>query len=117
MKLLRAKDYKRMPWKNGGGETVEIAGYRTTGAMAAGLEKAELVPPAIPSRIAWLEVAGGDDASLTPGSRARIDAWRAQGHEAHGHAVRGLPFWQTQEIAEVPALVAATTAVLSEWRA
>ncbi len=25
MKILRAKDYKRMPWKNGGGETVEIA--------------------------------------------------------------------------------------------
>jgi environmental stress-induced protein Ves len=25
MKVLRASDYKRMPWKNGGGETVEIA--------------------------------------------------------------------------------------------
>ena len=23
--ILRAKDYRRMPWKNGGGETVEIA--------------------------------------------------------------------------------------------
>jgi environmental stress-induced protein Ves len=27
MKILRASDYKRMPWKNGGGETVEIAVY------------------------------------------------------------------------------------------
>ncbi|ACM28247.1 HutD family protein [Agrobacterium rhizogenes] len=25
MRILRASDYKRMPWKNGGGETVEIA--------------------------------------------------------------------------------------------
>ncbi len=25
MKLYRAHDHKRMPWKNGGGETVEIA--------------------------------------------------------------------------------------------
>jgi environmental stress-induced protein Ves len=25
MKILRADDYRRMPWKNGGGETVEIA--------------------------------------------------------------------------------------------
>ena len=25
MKILRAADHKRMPWKNGGGETVEIA--------------------------------------------------------------------------------------------
>ncbi|WEX76850.1 HutD family protein [Sinorhizobium numidicum] len=25
MKILRSNDYRRMPWKNGGGETVEIA--------------------------------------------------------------------------------------------
>ncbi|MDP1908248.1 MAG: HutD family protein, partial [Hyphomicrobium sp.] len=25
MRILRAKDYRRMPWKNGGGETTEIA--------------------------------------------------------------------------------------------
>lgn len=25
MRILRAADYKRMPWKNGGGETVEVA--------------------------------------------------------------------------------------------
>ncbi|WP_426229879.1 HutD/Ves family protein [Pararhizobium sp. DWP3-4] len=25
LQVLRAKDYRRMPWKNGGGETVEIA--------------------------------------------------------------------------------------------
>jgi len=31
--------------------------------------------------------------------------------------VNGLPFWQTQEIAEADALVAATTALLAEWRA
>ena len=24
MQLLRSSDYKRMPWKNGGGETIEI---------------------------------------------------------------------------------------------
>ena len=25
MRLVRASDYRRMPWKNGGGETIEIA--------------------------------------------------------------------------------------------
>ena len=25
MRLIRARDYRRMPWKNGGGETVEVA--------------------------------------------------------------------------------------------
>ena len=99
------------------GEAVEIAGYRMTAALAAGLENAELAPPPALARIAWLEVAGGDEANLTPASSARIDAWRARGHDASGHAVKGLPFWQTQEIAEVDALVAVTTAVLAEWRA
>ena len=98
------------------GEAVEIAGYRMTAALAAGLESAELSPPAAPARVAWLEVAGGEDASLTPASSARIDAWRARGHDASGHVVKGLPFWQTQEIAEVGPLVAATNAVLSGWR-
>ena len=98
------------------GETVEIAGYRVTAALAAGLENAELAPPPAPARIAWLEVASGDDASLAHASSARIGAWRALGHDASGHVVSGLPFWQTQEIAEAGALVAATTAVLSEWR-
>jgi uncharacterized protein len=98
------------------GETVEIAGYRMSAALASGLENAELTPPPTPSRIAWLEIAGGEDASLTPASSVRIDAWRAQGHDVRGQAVNGLPFWQTQEIAEAGALVAATTAVLSEWR-
>ncbi|WP_215905711.1 HutD family protein [Thalassospira sp. TSL5-1] len=27
IRILRASDYRRMPWKNGGGETVEIAVY------------------------------------------------------------------------------------------
>ena len=99
------------------GESVEIAGYRMAAALAAGLENADLAPPPTPARIAWLEVASGEDASLAPASSARIDAWRAQGHDASGRAVKGLPFWQTQEIAEVDALIAATTAVLSGWRA
>jgi environmental stress-induced protein Ves len=25
MRLIKAKSYRRMPWKNGGGETIEIA--------------------------------------------------------------------------------------------
>lgn len=34
MKVLRAKDYKRMPWKNGGGETVEIAIFPEKASLA-----------------------------------------------------------------------------------
>ncbi len=34
MKVLRAKDYKRMTWKNGGGETVEIAIFPEKASLA-----------------------------------------------------------------------------------
>ncbi|MEZ2128537.1 MULTISPECIES: HutD family protein [unclassified Sinorhizobium] len=34
MKVLRAGDYKRMPWKNGGGETVEIAVFPEGAGLA-----------------------------------------------------------------------------------
>lgn len=34
MKILRAKNYKRMPWKNGGGETVEIAVFPSEASLA-----------------------------------------------------------------------------------
>lgn len=33
MKILRASDYRRMPWKNGGGETVEIAVFPIGASM------------------------------------------------------------------------------------
>ncbi|MEI2299478.1 HutD/Ves family protein [Ensifer sp. MJa1] len=34
MKVLRASTYKRMPWKNGGGETVEIAVFPEEASLA-----------------------------------------------------------------------------------
>ena len=34
MRILRAADYRRMPWKNGGGETVEIAVFPEDAALA-----------------------------------------------------------------------------------
>ena len=33
MRILRATDHKRMPWRNGGGETVEIAVFPETAAL------------------------------------------------------------------------------------
>lgn len=34
LRVLRNKDYRRMPWKNGGGETVEIAVFPESAALA-----------------------------------------------------------------------------------
>ncbi len=106
------------------GEHVEVGGYATAPALALGMEATELVPPPLRTRVAWLEVAtgvatdgaAGARAELSPASSQQVDAWRAAGHQVAAQVVMGMPFWQTQEIAECPALIEATLRVMSAWR-
>ena len=99
------------------GQSVEVAGYTIMPGLAAGMEAATLAEPARHARVAWLEVAGSSPPAISPASGVRIDAWRASGITVESHAVAGVPFWQTQEIAECPELIAATSATLERWRA
>jgi uncharacterized protein len=99
------------------GDALEIAGYMLSPGLALGMENGELTPPIAPTRVAWLEVAASAPAELSPAARTRIEAWRAAGHRVDASAVTGPAFWQTQEIAECPALVEATLAAVAEWRA
>lgn len=93
------------------GETLEVAGYALAPALADALAGARLVAmPGTP--LAWLEVAHGDPPELPPVSTRLIDQWREQGMTIHAAAVRGDPFWTTQEIHEVPALLEASLAGL-----
>ncbi|MEO8304462.1 MAG: hydrolase 2, exosortase A system-associated [Betaproteobacteria bacterium] len=97
------------------GRTVEVAGYALAPALAQGLAGAELAPLTSTTRVAWIEVAGSAPADLSPGGRLRMQAWAAAGHEMAEHAVVGLPFWQTQEIAECVALIDTTCAAVRQW--
>jgi exosortase A-associated hydrolase 2 len=90
------------------GAVVEVGGYPLSAAVADGLERADLQPPRASLRTAWLEVVADAQSQTAPASRARIDAWRQAGHRVDARTVVGLPFWQTQEIAECPALIDAT---------
>lgn len=56
MKLYRAHEYKRMPWKNGGGETVEIAVF----PPGSGVDNFDW-------RISMATVAGDGPFSIFPG--------------------------------------------------
>jgi uncharacterized protein len=106
------------------GEHVDVGGYDTAPALALGLEAAELAPLALRTRVAWLEVAtgvaggvaGGPRAALTPASGQQVEALRSAGHQVDARVVEGLPFWQTQEIAECPALIEATLQATNAWR-
>jgi len=96
------------------GQAVEIAGYTVAPALAAGLEAAELTPPAgRGGRVVWLEISSRDAASLTPAAIQRIEQWRAAGFTVEASVARGPAFWQTSEIEEAPELLAATLAALA----
>ena len=94
------------------GDPVEVAGYTLSPGLAHGLEGVELVPPEQPMRVEWLEVAVSEEGGLSPAAAGRLEKWQARGHAARGAAVPGPSFWQTVEISECPALIAATLAAI-----
>ena len=99
------------------GIAVEIAGYTLSPGLAMGLDAADLAPPKGIAHVAWLEVAPNVPAELSPAARARIQLWQTAGHRVDARAVTGAAFWQTQEIAECPNLVAGTLAAVAGWPA
>jgi len=99
------------------GNVLEVAGYALDPGLALGLQASELVPPRRPASVAWLEIGSDDAAGPGVAAQARIDAFRAAGHAVQAGQVACPPFWQTQEIAQCPALVEATLAALARWPA
>ena len=97
------------------GQVQHIAGYPLSPALAQGLEAASLAPPPRAARVLWLEVSNRADATLLPASAQAVQSWQAAGHTVHAQVVPGPAFWQTQEIQDAPALLAATTQGLLAW--
>ena len=102
------------------GDTVEIAGYALCPGLANGMEQSALAPPAAhqpslapPGRLEWLEISTREDASLNPVAQKTFTQWAQNGFAARSHIVNGPSFWQTTEIEDAPALLAATLAALA----
>ncbi len=95
------------------GRAVEVAGYRLSPALASGLEQATLQLPPPVLHVSWLEVAAKPDARLAPAAAAVIERWQAAGVDVCTSVVCGPAFWQTTEIEDAPALIAATLGSLS----
>lgn len=90
------------------GLSVEVAGYCLSPDLAGPLASAELQPPPGSGRLVWLESSGRPDAQLSPASAKWIERWREAGYTATSAIVSGPAFWQTTEIEESAALLAAT---------
>ncbi len=103
------------------GAQVDIGGYRLATALAAGLEASALKPSAFaPSpresrgpRVVWLELSTREDASLTPVAANTIALWQPAGFEVSSQIVAGPAFWQTTEIEDAPALIAASCTAMA----
>lgn len=101
------------------GITIEVAGYRISPDLAQGLGRSVLEPPGAPServtstgQVEWFELSTRDGASLSPAAQKTVDIWRRQGFAVRCHSVNGPAFWQTTEVEDAPALIAATTTAL-----
>jgi len=99
------------------GRAVEIAGYSLQPALAQGLERAKLQPPAAVAPSIWLETSSREGGALLPATQAAATQWRDAGHPVQAEVVQGPAFWQTQEIEDAPALVAATVRAVSQHSA
>jgi exosortase A-associated hydrolase 2 len=97
------------------GEPLEVAGYVLSPRVANEMAAAHLdLPPSFGGRVVWFEV--GDDVDEAPSGRAAsvLQSWRARGYDIAFECIEGAPFWQTVEIAEVPALVERTVSALAQ---
>lgn len=94
-----------------GGETIEVAGYDLSPQLAAKLAVVRLAPPPA-GPVIWLEVNGTGE--LPPASQRLVEAWREQAVTVDTGVISGEPFWTTQEISEVPALLETTLERLAE---
>jgi hypothetical protein len=90
------------------GKSVDVAGYTLSSAMAIGLERAALRPPASPSRSIWFELSLRPDDRLVTALAANSAQWSAAGSPPALHSVQGPAFWQTSEIQDAPNLIDAT---------
>ncbi|HEU4621752.1 MAG TPA: hydrolase 2, exosortase A system-associated [Burkholderiaceae bacterium] len=88
------------------GESIEVAGYTLAPGLALGMAAARCTPRLKQlGRAVWMDVGATSSVEPSPGTAMRLNAWREAGWRVEFEMVEGLPFWQTQEIAECEALI------------
>jgi len=94
------------------GEALEIAGYTLSPALASAIDQLDALRLAPPCPVHWLEVVAAEGRPLPPAAQRVLQAWQSAAGRAQ--TVAGPQFWASQEIAEAPALLDATRAMLLE---
>jgi exosortase A-associated hydrolase 2 len=98
------------------GRAVEVAGYRLTPELAAGLGAAKLrLPQPYASDVAVLEGAAGDRSEPSPAVAALASSWREAAVPVDVALAHGPSFWQTTEIETAPAFIDASLRAMQRW--
>lgn len=95
------------------GETLEIAGYEIASGLATAIDSLKAAEFVVKGTIHWFEIVAKPGRSMTPAAAQVINEWRTKGSDPQVHLIPCQPFWATQEITECPALVSATSGVVS----
>jgi exosortase A-associated hydrolase 2 len=90
------------------GRPLEIAGYMLAPELASAIDALDAASLAPDCPVHWLEVVAAAGRPVPPAAMRIAQQWGKQTIVN----VHGAPFWSTQEIAEVPELIAATCAAL-----
>lgn len=96
---------------------IEVAGYELDAAMAKGIDACDAFNIApLPCDVHWFASGALAARKQAAGAARLAEHWTPLGVTLHVHAVDGLPFWATSDIAECPALLAATSGVFAPDR-
>ncbi|HEX8610607.1 MAG TPA: hydrolase 2, exosortase A system-associated [Telluria sp.] len=93
---------------------LEVGGYELAAPLVHAIDACDAAAlPLPPCQVHWF--ASGSPAPLRLAASADRIArrWSAHGATLHFHAIDGVPFWGANDIAECPALLAATSAVFT----
>lgn len=96
------------------GQTLEVAGYDLTPALADEIEALDAASlTVIGCPVHWVEAVPAEGRPLSPAGAKVTAAWEQRGVDLRIHLVTCPPFWATQEITECAALLATTSSIFN----
>jgi exosortase A-associated hydrolase 2 len=95
------------------GQSVEVAGYSISAALAQGMAQADLNDLPAGTHVVSLELGNPDTSALTPALAAQLQRWQDTECSTRAHVVEGAAFWQMQECPDSPAWEATSLQALT----
>jgi exosortase A-associated hydrolase 2 len=93
---------------------IEVAGYELDAAMVKGIDACDAASlKLLPCTVHWFASGAPAAAKLAAGAARLAERWAPLGVTLQFHPVDGVPFWAGSDIAECPALLAATASVFA----